>query len=130
MEARESRHSRKYERAYILNDDYLPVYVGEGLGDLDYKDAVELSVIKRTALGLPATPEFVSLFAPPPEKPKREWKDYRGKSKKTSHTSRASKNNPYICVHCDYRSTRYGNMVTHLENSHGDYTTDPRDNRY
>lgn len=130
MADRESRDFRKGERAYMLNDDSLPIYIGEGLGDLDYKDAVELSVIRRTNRGLLATPEFISLFAPPPEKPKGEWEDYRGKSKKTSHTSRASKNNPYICVHCDYRSTRYGNMVAHLENSHGDYATDPRDNHY
>jgi len=130
MVARESRHFRRGERAYILADDSLPIYIGEGLGDLDYEDAIELSIIRRTALGLPATPEFISLIAPPPEKPKREWIDYRGKSRKTSQTSRASKNNPYICIHCGYKTTRHGNMVKHLENSHGDYTTDPRDNRY
>ncbi len=121
MEGRESRHFRKGERAYNLTDDQLPIYIGEGLGNLDYEDAIELSMIRRTTLGLPATKEFISIFAPPPEKTARGWK--------ASHTSRASKNNPYVCVHCDYRSTRYGNMVTHLRNSHSDYTTDPRDNR-
>ena len=117
MASGEDRHFRKGERAYDLTDDYLPVYIGEGLGNLDYKDAIKLSIVKRTALGLPATPEIISLFAPPPEKPKR-----------ASHTSRASKNNPYICVHCGYKTTRYANMVTHLKNAHGDYYTDPRDN--
>ena len=117
MEARESRHFGRYVRAYVLNDDSLPVYVSDGLGDLDYNDAVELSVIKRTAQGLPATREYISLFAPPPKK------------ERTSHTSRGSKHNSYTCVHCDYKSTRYGNMITHLAKSHGDYTTDPRDNR-
>jgi len=122
----ESRDFYKGERAYIISDDSLPVYVGDGLGDLDYKDAFELCVIKRTAQGLPATPEIISQFAPPPEKPKREWKDYRGKSKKTSYTSRASKNNPYICDNCGYRTTRYSNMIAHLEKVHGDFSTDPR----
>ncbi len=119
MATRESRHFRKGERAYILNAEFLPVKLGEGKGDLDYKDAIDLSIIKRTAEGLPASPEFISIFAPPPEK-----------SKRASHTSRASKNNPYICVHCAYKTTRYGNMVKHLENSHGDFSTDPRDNHY
>jgi hypothetical protein len=59
-------------------------------------------------------------------KPKREWKDYRGTSRKTFYTFRASKNNPYICDYCGYRTTRYSNMITHLERVHGDYSTDPR----
>ncbi len=120
MAARESRHFRPGERAYDLTDDYLPVYIGEGLGNLDHKGAIELSVIRRTALGLPADIEYISAIAPPPERPGREWN--------ASHTSRASKNNPYICDHCGYKTTRYANMVTHLKNAHGDYYTDPRDN--
>jgi len=120
MAARESKHFRKGERAYILNYEHLPVYLGEGLGALDYKDAIDLSIINRTAKGLPATKEYISAFAPPPERPGREWN--------ASQTSRASKNNPYICVHCGYKTTRYANMVTHLKNTHGDYYTDPRDN--
>ncbi len=119
MATRESRHFRGNERAYILNYEFLPVYIGERLGDLAYDDAVELSILKRNALGLPTTPEIISLFTPPPEKPKR-----------ASHTSRASKNNPYICVHCAYKTTRYGNMVKHLENSHDDFSTDPGDYHY
>ena len=122
MATRESKHFRKGERAYILNVDYLPVYISEGSGNLDYKDAIDLSIIKRTALGLPATKEFITAIAPPPERPSREWN--------ASYTSRASKNNPYICVHCAYKTTRYGNMVKHLENSHGDFSTDPRDKHY
>ena len=59
-------------------------------------------------------------------KPKADWTDYRGKSKKTSYIFRASKNNPYICDHCGYRTTRYNNMIVHLERVHGDFTTDPR----
>ena len=121
MAASESRHIRPAERAYELTDDNLPVYVGEGLGNLDYKDAIELSIIRRTALGLPATKEYISAIAPPLERPGREWN--------ASQTSRASKNNPYICVHCGYKTTRYANMLTHLKNAHGDYYTDPRDNR-
>jgi len=120
MAASESRHIRPAERAYILTGDYLPVYIGEGLGDLDYKDAIKLSIVKRTVLGLPAAKEYISAIAPPPERPGREWN--------ASYASRASKNNPYNCVHCDYRTTRYSNMVTHLKNSHRDYYTDPRDN--
>ena len=120
MAAREDRHFRKGERAYDLTDAHLPVYIGEGLGNLDYEDAIELSIVKRTALGLPAAQEYISAIAAPPEKTGREWK--------ASQTSRASKNNPYKCVHCSYKTTRYANMVTHLKNSHGDYFNDPRDN--
>ena len=120
MTSKESRHFRKGERAYDLNNDYLPVYIGEGLGNLDYKDAIDLSVVKRTTLGLPAAKEYISAITPPPERSGRQWN--------ASQTSRASKNNPYICVHCGYKTTRYANMVTHLKNSHGDYYTDPRDN--
>jgi len=120
MAARESRHFRKGESAYVLNYDYLPVYIREGVGDLDYNDAINLSIIRRTALGLAATQEFISAFAPPPKRPVREWN--------ASQTFRASKNNPYICVNCGYKTTRYANMVTHLKNIHGDYYTDPRDN--
>jgi len=59
-------------------------------------------------------------------KPKADWIDHRGTSKKTSNIFRASKNNPYICDHCGYRTTRYSNMITHLERVHGDFNTDPR----
>ncbi len=110
MAARESRHFRKGERAYILNYEHLPVYLGEGLGDLDYKDAIDLSIIKRTAKGLPAAKEYISAIVPPPKRPVREWN--------ASQTSRASKNNPYICVHCGYKTTRYANMLAHLKNAH------------
>ena len=41
MAARESRDFRPGERAYDLNDDDLPVYIGEGLGNLNYKDAID-----------------------------------------------------------------------------------------
>ena len=34
------------KRDYILSDDDSPIYVGEGLGDLDYKDALDLSKIR------------------------------------------------------------------------------------
>ena len=121
MAAGESKHFRKGEWAYNLPDDGLPIYVGEGLGNLDYKEAIDLSTIRRTLQGLPlANKEYISAIAPSPERPGSEWN--------ASQTSRASKNNPYNCVHCVYRTTRYGNMVTHLKNSHGDYYTDPRDN--
>ena len=121
MTSGEDRHFRKGERAYILTDDDLPFYIGEGLGNLDYKDAIDLSIINRTAMSLPAAnKEYISAIAPPPERHGREWN--------ASQTSRASKNNPYFCVHCGYKTTRYANMVTHLKNSHGDYYTDPRDN--
>ena len=59
-------------------------------------------------------------------KSNRDWIDYRGTSKKTRYTFRASKNNPYICDHCGYRTTRYSNMIAHLEKVHGDFATDPR----
>jgi hypothetical protein len=118
MAARENGYVRKGERSYILDDEYLPVYVGEGLGDIDYEDAVELSVIKRKAKGLPADLESISLVAPPPKKLK--------KGGESPHTPRASKNNPYICDYCGYRTTRYDNMKKHLEKVHDDRSTDPR----
>jgi hypothetical protein len=59
--------------------------------------------------------------------PKKKWRDYRGTSQKTRITFRASKNNPYICDHCGYRTTRYSNMITHLEKVHHDCSTDPRE---
>jgi len=120
MATRESRDFRPAERAYDLDRDHLPVYVGEGLGSLEYKDAIDLSIIYRTALDLPATKEYISAIKPPPKRHGREWT--------ASQTSRASKNNPYICVHCGYKTTRYANMLTHLKNAHGDNYTDPRDN--
>ena len=83
MTSKESRHFRKGERAYDLNNDYLPVYIGEGLGNLDYKDAIDLSVVKRTTLGLPAAKEYISAITPPPERSGRQWN--------ASQTSRASK---------------------------------------
>jgi len=55
------------------------------------------------------------------------WIDYWGTSKKSLHSFRASKYNPYVCDHCGHRTTRYSNMITHLERVHHDYTTDPRD---
>jgi hypothetical protein len=112
---------RNGERAYVLDGDQLPVYIGEGLGNIDYKDAIELSIIKRTALGLPASREFITAVAPPPRNSGWEWR--------VSQSSRASKNNPYKCPHCNHKTTRYGNMVKHLNKAHGDYYTDPRDNR-
>jgi len=54
------------------------------------------------------------------------WIDYRGTSRKTRLEFRASKYNPYVCDHCGHRTTRYSNMITHLEKVHHDYGTDPR----
>ena len=51
MAAGESRPFRRGERAYNLTGDHLLIYIGEGLGNLDYKDAIELSIVKRTASG-------------------------------------------------------------------------------
>ncbi|MBA7713203.1 hypothetical protein ES703_122203 [subsurface metagenome] len=59
-------------------------------------------------------------------KEKQPRVDYQGTSKKSKYSFRASKYNPYICDHCGYRTTRYSNMVRHLENVHNDPTTDPR----
>lgn len=117
MAARENRDSRDDERGYILDADDLPVYVGKGLGDMGYKDAIELSMIRRRVKGLPADREFISMLVPPPEKPKRDRSPY---------APRASKNNPYICDYCGYRTTRYDNMIKHLEKVHDDRSTDPR----
>ncbi len=60
-------------------------------------------------------------------KPKTDWIDRRGTSKKTRITYRASKNNPYVCDNCGYRTTRYSNIIMHLEKVHGDTSTDPRE---
>lgn len=57
---------------------------------------------------------------------KDNWTDYRGTSSRANFSFRASKYNPYVCDHCGYRSTRYSNMLRHLENVHHDYGTDPR----
>ena len=118
MAANENRDSRDDEMAYDLDRESLPVYVGKGLGNLRYEDAIELSRIKRTAMGLRADRDFISMFAPLPEKPKRGGKSPRA--------PRASKNNPYICAYCGYQSTRRGNMKNHLEKIHDDSTTEPR----
>jgi len=56
----------------------------------------------------------------------RKWIDRYGTSKKSPYLFRASKSNPYICDHCGYRSTRYSNMIAHLERVHHDSGTDPR----
>ena len=118
MAAREGRDFRDDELAYILDEEDLPVYVGKGLGDIRYEDAVELSQIKRKTKGLPADLELISQIAPPPKKPKR--------SSKSPYAARASKYNPYICDYCGHRTTRYDNMKKHLESVHDDRTTDPR----
>ncbi len=59
-------------------------------------------------------------------KPKGGRRNYEGTSMKSTIRFRASKNNPYVCDQCGYRSTRYGNMTSHLERVHGDFATDPR----
>ena len=118
MAARENKYFRRGKISFGLDKEYLPVYVGEGLGDMRYKDAIDLSIIKRATLGLPATREFISLVAPPPKRPKGGGE--------SPHAPRASKNNPYICDHCGYRTTRFDNMIKHLEKVHDDRATDPR----
>lgn len=42
--------SKKGKRDYILSGSDNPLYVGEGLGDLDYDDAVKLSTLRAAAL--------------------------------------------------------------------------------
>ena len=106
---------KKY--AYDLDEESLPIYVGEGFGNLTYEAAVELSQTKRTSLGLRSDREFIVAGVPLPTR-KRD----------NSSKSRASKNNPYVCPHCEYKTTRYGNMIQHLTKIHGDYSTDPRHN--
>jgi len=55
----------KGKRDYIIGPNDTPLYVGEGLGDLDYEDAVRLSTVRAAALargvpqgqpGQPTTP--------------------------------------------------------------------------
>ena len=113
----DNRSLRRGQRAYILDADYLPVYIREGSGNLDFEDAINLSIIKRTSLGLPADKDFIMALVPLPKR-----------MSGISYNSRASKNNPYVCPHCEYKTTRYGNMVQHLTKIHGDYSTDPRHN--
>lgn len=115
MAAKDNRSLRRGQRAYILDQESLPVYVGEGLGDINFEEAIDLSMIKRTSRGLPADKDFIMAHVPLPER-----------MSGTSYKSRASKNNPYVCPHCEYKTTRYGNMVQHLTKIHGDYSTDPR----
>jgi hypothetical protein len=117
MEVNENRDSRPDEMAYSLDQESLPVYVGKGLGDMYYKDAVELSSIKRATLGLPADLEFISQVAPCIDKPKKD--------SQFPHAPRASKNNPYFCPYCVYQSTRRGNMKKHLGKIHDDFKTEP-----
>jgi hypothetical protein len=113
----DNRNLRRGQWAYNLDADALPVYVGEGLGALDFEEAIDLSIITRTSRGLPADKDFIMAFVPLPKR-----------MSGTSHNSRASKNNPYVCPHCEYKTTRYGNMIQHLTKIHGDYSTDPRHN--
>ncbi|GAJ21320.1 unnamed protein product, partial [marine sediment metagenome] len=40
----------KGKRDYILGPNDTPLHVGEGLGDLDYDDAVRLSTVRAAAL--------------------------------------------------------------------------------
>jgi hypothetical protein len=110
-----NRSIRRNRRAYILNAAFLPAYVGEDMGDLDFEEAVNLSIIHRTNRGLPADKDFIMACASPPRR-----------TSETSSKYRASKNNPYVCPYCEYKSTRYGNMLQHLTRIHGDYSTDPR----
>jgi hypothetical protein len=117
MVDRDNRSLRRGQRAYSLDVDSLPVYRGEGLGDINFEEAIDLSIIKRTNLGLPADKDFIMAHVPLPER-----------MSGTSRNSRASKNNPYVCPHCEYKATRYGNMIQHLTKIHGDYSTDPRHN--
>lgn len=54
----ESPGARPGKRDYILGLDDLPTYVGEGMGDLDYKDAVDLSkirTVRKKDAGAPAS---------------------------------------------------------------------------
>ena len=125
MSSRRNKHGDR--QAYVLREpDYLPVYVGEGLGHLDYVDALELALLRRLS---PKESESLRLTIQlrADVRPHNEWRDYRGTSRKTPHIFRASSKSPYICDHCAYRTTRYNNMVKHLENVHHDYATDPRD---
>ena len=98
-----------------MNAAFLPAYVGEDMGDLDFEDAIDLSILHRTNRGLPADKDFIMACVPFPER-----------VRETSSKSRASKTNPYVCPYCEYKATRYGNMVKHLTKIHDDYSTDPR----
>jgi len=60
---KEETAAGKGKRDYILSGNDTPLYVGAGLGDLDYEDAVRLSTVRAAALarggtqgGHPATP--------------------------------------------------------------------------
>ena len=117
MADRDNRSLHRAQYAYDLDADFLPVYVGEGLGALDFEEVIDLSITNRTALGLPADKDYIMTFVPLPRR-----------MRETSCKSRASKNNPYSCPHCEYKTTRYGNMIQHLTKIHGDYSTDPRHN--
>ena len=46
----------KGKRDYILGPNDTPLYVGEGVGDLDYEDAVKLSTVRAAALARGGTP--------------------------------------------------------------------------
>ncbi len=118
MAVEENGTFRKDELAYDMGKQGFPIYVGEGFGAMTYSEAIELSLIKRRAMGFPETRESIAQVVPRPTR-----------RMQISHTSRASKNNPYVCIHCEYKTTRCGNMVKHLEKLHNDHSTDPRDNR-
>lgn len=67
-----TKREGKGRRNYILDADDKPVYVGDGLGDMDYEDALDLARIRagrssRTTAGAPQTPgsmadEMVKMF--------------------------------------------------------------------
>jgi len=84
MATREAEPVGRGKRAYVLGPDDLPIYVGEGVGDLDYNDAVNLSAIRVAARGglqsgQTVTPGGISQIVPleiehstPPRKTERE----------------------------------------------------------
>jgi len=51
------------KRDYIINEDNLPVYVGEGLGDLDQKDALDLARIRGGPRGKDGRPTTTGSMA-------------------------------------------------------------------
>ncbi len=71
MAVKENSIFHKDELAYDMDNQGFPIYVGEGLGKLTYGDVIELSLVRRRAMGFPETRESIAQGVPRPTRRKQ-----------------------------------------------------------